>query len=128
MKYAVVKIGGSQYKVREGDEFEVDRLPQKEGELIEFPQVLLLVDDGVVKIGQPQIEKAKIQAKILAHQKGEKIRVARFRAKSRYRKVTGFRALLTRIKIEKIAIIGTQKVEAKRRTPKTSVKRSSLKK
>lgn len=110
--YAVVKIGGSQYKVKEGDEFEVLRLPQKEGEEIELPEVLLVVDDGQVKVGQPKVEGVKIKAKILSHLKGEKIRVSRFKAKSRYRKVRGFRPYLTKIKIEKI-------VTAPRKTSKT---------
>lgn len=103
MEYAVVKIGGSQYKIKEGDELEVDRLPQKEGEEIELPEVLLVVSDGEVKIGQPQVSEAIVKAKIISHFKGEKIRVSRFKAKSRYRKVKGFRASLTRIRIEKIA-------------------------
>lgn len=123
MKYAVVKIGGGQYKVQEGDEIEVDRLPQKEAEAIVFPEVLLVVDNGEVKIGQPTVEGIKIQAKVLSHFKGEKIRVARFRAKSRYRKVRGFRASLTKIKIEKIA---TQAAAPKAapKTRKTSAKKS----
>ena len=102
MEYAVVKIGGSQYKVKVGDEFEVLRLPQKEGEEIELPEVLLVVDDGQVKVGQPKVEGVKIKAKILSHFKGEKIRVSRFKAKSRYRKTKGFRPFYTRIKILKI--------------------------
>jgi len=102
MKYAVVKIGGTQYKVSEGDELEVDKLPQKEGEKVEFPDVLLIANNGEVKIGQPTVKRVVIKAKILSHLKGKKIRVARFKAKSRYRKVTGFRASLTKVKIEKI--------------------------
>ncbi|MFZ5366427.1 MAG: 50S ribosomal protein L21 [Patescibacteria group bacterium] len=109
MKYAVVKIGGSQYKVSEGDEIEVLRLPQKEGEEIEFPEVLLLVSEAGVKIGQPQVSGVTVKAKILSHFKAEKIRVARFKAKSRYRKVKGFRAALTRIRIEKIETAKAQK-------------------
>ena len=105
MEYAVVKIGGSQYKIKEGDEFEVDRLPQKEGEEIELTEVLLVVDDGEVKIGQPQVLEATVKAKIISHFKGEKIRVSRFKAKSRYRKVRGFRPYLTKIKIEKINVV-----------------------
>lgn len=103
MKYAVVKISGHQYKVAEGDEFEVDRLPDEEGKEIELPEVLLLVDDGEVKIGQPRLSEVKIGAKVLTHLRGEKIRVARFRAKSRHRRVKGFRAALTKIKINQIA-------------------------
>jgi len=105
MEYAVVKIGGSQYKIKEGDELEVDRLSQKEGEEIELPEVLLVVSDGEVKIGQPQVLEATVKAKIISHFKGEKIRVSRFKAKSRYRKVRGFRPYLTKIKIEKIDVV-----------------------
>ncbi|MDP3888861.1 MAG: 50S ribosomal protein L21 [bacterium] len=113
MKYAVVKIGGSQYKVQEGKGIIVDRLPQKEGEPFEITEVLLLVDDQV-KIGQPTLSDIQIKAKILGHEKGEKIRVAKFKAKSRYRKVTGFRASLTRVMIEQIGgKMEKEKVEKK---------------
>lgn len=102
MKYAVVKIGGSQYKVSEGEEIVVDKLQEKEKVKIEFADVLLLVDDKKVKIGDPYIKDAKLKATVLEHFKGEKIRVATYKAKSRYRKVKGFRSRLTRIKIDKI--------------------------
>ena len=102
MKYAVVKIGGSQYKIKEGEELAVNRLASKEGEELNLTEVLLLVDDGQVNIGQPVLADTPIKAKVLSHFKGEKIRVARFKAKSRYRKVRGFRPSLTKIRIEKI--------------------------
>lgn len=113
MQYAVVKIGGSQYKVEEGEEIQVSRLPLEEGKEVEFSDVLLVVDGDVVQVGQPLVEKVKIKAKVLAQEKGEKIRVARFKAKSRYRKVRGFRASLTKIKIEKIVTTKTQKTVKK---------------
>lgn len=126
MQYAVVKIGGSQYKVKEGDQITVDRLPQKEGEEIEFSNVLLVVDDGEVKIGQPTVPQTQIKAKVLSQERGEKIRVARFKAKSRYRKVKGFRASFTKIKIEKITTTEAQKVSKPRKAPKTSKARASF--
>ncbi len=104
MEYAVIKIGGSQYKVKEGEEITVEKLPYREGEEVEFPEVLLVIDNKEPKIGQPVVEGAKIRAKIVSHLKGEKIRVARFKAKARYRKVRGFRPSLTKIKILKIDI------------------------
>lgn len=117
MKYAVVKIGGSQYKIKEGDELDIDRLPQKEGETVELSEVLLVVNDGEVQIGQPLVEKVKIKAKVLSHLKGEKVRVARFRAKSRYRKVRGFRAALSKIKIEKIGALEVKEVKKEKKLP-----------
>jgi len=98
MKYAVIKINGHQYKVNEGEEIEVDRLPQKENEEVAIEETLLLVDGDKVLIGQPYLDQ-KIRAKILSHMKGKKILVSRFHAKARYRKTKGFRSLVTKIKI-----------------------------
>lgn len=109
--------------MQEGDEIEVDRLPQKEAEAIVFPEVLLVVDNGEVKIGQPTVEGTTIKAKIVSHLKGEKIRVARFKAKSRYRKVRGFRAFLTRIKIEEIGE-GVKEKTAEKKPIKTSAQKT----
>jgi len=102
MKYAVVKISGAQYLIKEGDQLVVEKLFQKEGDKIELKEILLLVDESKISIGEPLVKNAKILAKVLKQAKGEKIRVAKFKAKSRYRRVTGFRPQLTSIKIEKI--------------------------
>jgi large subunit ribosomal protein L21 len=103
MKYAVIRLAGHQYKVEEGQEMVVDKLEFEKDKEFEVPEVLLVVDEGKVEIGQPLVKKTKIKAKVLEHLKGDKIRVARFRAKSRYRKVKGFRPLLTKIKIGKFS-------------------------
>lgn len=123
VKYVVVKIGGSQYKVKEGDEIEVDRLSANDGE-IELEKVLLLIDDNQITIGQPTIEDIKIKAKILSQLKGDKIRVSRFKAKSRYRKVKGFRPSLTKIKIVGIVDAKAQKTVAK--APKAAKPRKKI--
>ena len=69
------------------------------------PEVLLFADDGKVKVGKPVLKDVKIKIKILAEmEKGEKIEVYKFKAKSRYRKHTGFRPQYTRLLIEKISI------------------------
>lgn len=109
MDYAVIKTGGKQYKVREGDILEVDKLPAKKDSEVIFDEVLLWVSDeeGLpadrqVKIGTPTLSNVKVKARVLEQIKGEKIRVAKFKAKSRYRRVMGFRSLLTRVQIEKI--------------------------
>lgn len=103
-KYAVVKIAGFQYKVSEGDELEVNKLDSEKGKNITFEEVLLMAGDGQAKIGQPLVKGAKVKAKVLEQLKGKKIRVATYKAKSRYRRVKGFRPLLTKIKIEKITV------------------------
>jgi large subunit ribosomal protein L21 len=101
-KYAVVKIAGFQYKVAEGDELEVSKLEAEKGKNIALEEVLLVAGDNQVKIGQPLVRGAQVKAKVLEQLKGEKIRVATYKAKSRQRRVRGFRPLLTKIKIEKI--------------------------
>jgi len=100
-KYAVVRIGGKQYKVEEGKEILVDKLiePKK----LE-PEVLLFVDGEKVKVGKPTLKDVKISLKVVTKlEKGEKVDVYKFKAKSRYKKHIGFRAQYTRLLIGKIS-------------------------
>lgn len=99
-KYAVVRIGGKQYKVKEGQEILVDKL----GDLKNIePEVLLVADSGKVQVGKPVLKDVKVKVKVVTElEKGEKIDVYKFKAKSRYRKHTGFRAQYTRLLVEKI--------------------------
>jgi len=101
-KYAVIKVGGSQYRVGEGDEIDVLRLPEPEKAKITFDQVLLVKDSIGVKVGRPLVDGAKVEAKIEKHFRGDKIRVATYKAKSRQRRVKGHRDELSRLKIIKI--------------------------
>lgn len=102
MKYAIIVSGGKQYKVVEGELINVDRIDLEPGKDYKFDNVLLVSTDGVATIGQPQVDGASVSGKIVEQIKGDKIRVAKFKAKARYRRVTGFRAQLTKIQIEKI--------------------------
>jgi large subunit ribosomal protein L21 len=101
MKYAVISISGKQQVVSEGEKLQVDRLEVKEGETLEIKDVLLVVD-GEPKIGTPLVEGANVKAKVVSHERGEKIRVATFKAKSRQRKVRGHRQSLTTLEIVSI--------------------------
>jgi len=108
-KFAVVKIGGHQYKVAEGEEIEVPKIEGEKGTAVNLEEVLLVVDEEKVKIGQPQVKGVKIQAEIVDQKKGEKIRVAKYKAKTGYRRVRGFRSLLTTLKIRKISSESTRR-------------------
>ena len=99
MNYAIVKIQGKQYKVKPGQKVMVDRLEVNEGDQISLDQVLLSVDGETVLVGSPYLSEVALSAKVLSQDKGEKIRVAKYRAKSRYRKVRGHRQLLTTLEI-----------------------------
>jgi large subunit ribosomal protein L21 len=101
-KYAIVRIGGKQYKAEEEKEILVDKLadPKEIG-----AEVLLFVDEENVKVGKPVLKDVKVTLKVMVElEKGEKIDVYKFKAKSRYKKHTGFRPQYTRLLVEKISI------------------------
>ena len=103
MKYAIFNINGQQYKAEEGKEIEIDLQKEKKPEeSISFEEVMLLVDDKNILVGTPNIKNAVIKAKVIENKKGKKIRVAKFKAKARYRRVNGFRPQFTKVKIESI--------------------------
>lgn len=102
MQYAVIKTAGKQYKVKVGDVLELPRLSLGDKTNIVFDEVLLLVNDGKVNIGKPNILNAKVLAKLIENKKGEKLRVIKYKAKVRYRRAVGFRPKLSVVKIEKI--------------------------
>lgn len=102
MKYAVIKTGGKQYRVSEGQVIEVERLDMEPNSSITFNDVLLVAGDTTPQIGNPFIANTKVIGKVLGEHKGDKIRVAKYKAKVRYRRVTGHRQLLTRVQIESI--------------------------
>jgi large subunit ribosomal protein L21 len=110
MKYAVFASGGKQYKVKEGDNVELEKLKAEAGGDVVFDDVLLLVSDDGVKVGQPNVAGVTIAAKVLEHTQGKKIRVAKFKAKARYRRVYGHRQEITKVQIEKIGV-ATEKKE-----------------
>lgn len=99
MEYAVIKTGGKQYKVSKDTVIDVERLAFKEGESFFLDDVLLYVVDGASKFGTPKLTGIKVKATVLAHLKGEKLRISKFKAKSKYRRVTGHRQYLTKVKI-----------------------------
>lgn len=103
--YAVIKAGGGQYKVSEGEELDLFRLEgKKEGDSVEFDEVLLIKNDKGVVVGTPFISGAKAIGKVIKLLQGEKVRVATYKAKSRHRKVIGHRDQLTRVKFDAIVV------------------------
>lgn len=101
MKYAVIALQGHQYKVSEGEEFLVDKL----GETKPEAEVLLVVNDDKVTVGKPNVKGAKVSLKIVTEEvKGEKIHIRKFKAKSRYRRKTGFRPKYTKLLVQKITL------------------------
>ncbi len=103
MKFAVLEIGGKQYKVSEGDLIKVEKIPgeHKEGDKIVFDKVLLLSDDNNTKIGTPYLT-SKATGEFIKEGRGIKIRIRQFKSKSNYLKRVGHRQPFSQIKITQI--------------------------
>lgn len=97
---AVIASGGKQYLVKKDDVLELELL--EDDKKVEF-DVLLLIDGDSVKVGQPVVDGAKVTAEVVGEVKGEKVKVLRFKAKKRVKKLTGHRQHYTQVKITKIA-------------------------
>ena len=100
--YAIVEIAGQQFKVEKDRKIFVHRLEGEEGSVVEFDKVLLIDNDGKVKVGKPTVKAAKISAKILAHQKGDKVLVFKKKRRKGYKKLNGHRQQFTQIQVENI--------------------------
>ena len=100
--YAIVEIAGQQFKVEKDQKVFVHRLEGEEGAEISFDQVLLVDNDGKVKVGAPTVKDAKVSAKILAHVRGDKVLVFKKKRRKGYQKMSGHRQDLTQIQVEEI--------------------------
>jgi large subunit ribosomal protein L21 len=112
MAYAIITLGGKQYRVREGERLLVDRLPTEEGKTF-HPQVLMLGGDGTFELAP----KVQVTARVVGSQLGEKVRIGKYRAKTGYRRHTGFRAKLSQIEIESIGGASRKAAPAKEEAP-----------
>jgi len=102
MAYAIISVGGKQYRVREGEKLVVDRLKTEEGKTLN-PSVLLFGDDKKTELSPKSVT---VTARVVGHVKGEKIRIGKYRKRTGYKRHTGFRASLTELQIEKIGARG----------------------
>ena len=99
--YAIIATGGKQYKVSEGDVIRVEKLGKEADEKVTFDQVLLVSDDDV-KVGNPTVANASVDATVVANGKAKKVIVYKYKRKTGYHKKNGHRQSFTRVKIEKI--------------------------
>lgn len=103
MKYAVIQLQGKQFRVEEGQDLTVDRMPQDESAKVVVSDVLMYVNDGKIEIGTPTLANISVKMTVTKHEKAEKIRVATYKAKSRQRKVHGHRQAETVLHIDAIS-------------------------
>ena len=101
--YAVIKTGGKQYRVEEGDVLRIEKLEIGTGEPVEFDQVLLVADGDKVTVGQPLVDGAKVTAEVVEQGRHKKIRIVKFRRRKHYRKQQGHRQWFTEVKITGIS-------------------------
>lgn len=99
--YAIIKTGGKQFKVQEGDEIFIEKLSTDVDETVEFNEVLLISNDGLT-IGNPTVAGATVTGKVDKHGKGTKITVFKYKAKKNYHRKQGHRQPFTKVTIEKI--------------------------
>ncbi len=99
---AVVKIGGKQYKVKAGDIISVEKLPLEEGAKTELSQVLMIEDNGNVKVGTPNVEGALVTASLLKQKKRDTIYIFKKSRRKNYRRKNGHRQIVSILKIENI--------------------------
>jgi large subunit ribosomal protein L21 len=101
--YAVIKTGGKQYKVQEGDTIRVEKLDGSEGDNIKFDDVLMLTDGDKVTVGTPLVEGASVSATVKAQGRGKKIKIIKFKRRKNYRKQAGHRQAYTELAITGIS-------------------------
>lgn len=101
--YAVVKTGGKQYRVSAGEKLRIEQIPAEVGQEIVLDQVLAVADGDNVRMGSPLVSGARVSAKVLAHGRGDKVRIFKLRRRKHYRKSQGHRQNYTEIQILGIA-------------------------
>ena len=102
--YAIIKTGGKQYKVAEGDVIRVELLDAEAESTVEIAEVLTVIDGETLTVGKPYVESAKVSCKVLEHGKGKKIHVLRYKPKKNIRVKKGHRQPFTKLQIEKITV------------------------
>lgn len=120
MKYAVLDIGGKQFRAEEGQTIEVDRMAADVGKSVELKDVLLIVDGTKVKVGKPNVAGAKVKVTVAEQVKAPKIIVFKFKPKQRYRRRRGHRQHMTRLSIEKITVAAPKKKATAKEKPQTT--------
>ena len=100
--YAVVSTGGKQYKVQQGETLRIEKIPGEVGSKVTLDRVLMVADGENVRVGQPVLEKAAVQASIVEQDKAKKVLVFKYKRRKRYRRKQGHRQPFTAIRIDGI--------------------------
>ena len=127
--YAVIEACGKQYKVTKGDVVFFEKLDVEEGKKVTFDKVVLLSEEGKVEVGAPYVNGIKVEGKVVAHGKGKKIIVFKYKAKKNYRRKQGHRQPYTKVEITAIKLPTAKKeAVAEEKVAETTTKKTATKK
>ena len=101
--YAVIESGGKQHRVQEGEVLRLEKLEVATGENVDFDKVLMVADNGDVKVGAPYVDGGKVSAEVVNHGRGDKVRIIKFNRRKHHRKQMGHRQWFTEVKITGIS-------------------------
>ena len=101
--YAVIETGGKQYRVAEGDKVRVEKLDAEEGTNIDIAKVLMIADDGQIRLGKPFVEGTTVTAEVTGHGRNRKVKIIKFRRRKHHMKRQGHRQWFTELKITGIS-------------------------
>ena len=125
--YAVIEACGKQYKVTKGDVVFFEKLDAEEGKKVTFDKVVLLSDEGKIEVGAPYVKGIKVEGKVVAHGKGKKIVVFKYKAKKNYRRKQGHRQPYTKVEITAIKLPTAKKEVAEEKVAETAAKATTKK-
>lgn len=100
--YAVIKNGGKQYRVKEGDLLKLEKMPVEVGSVVELDQVLMVADGDDVAVGTPMLDKALVKAEVVAQARHSKVKIIKFKRRKHHRKQMGHRQYYTQVKVTEI--------------------------
>ena len=125
--YAIIESCGKQYKVAEGDVVFFEKLDAEEGKKVTFENVVLVSDEGKVEVGAPYVKGVKVEGKVVAHGKGKKIVVFKYKPKKNYRRKQGHRQPYTKVEITaiKLPTAKEEKVAEEKPAAKTTTKKET---
>jgi len=100
--YAIIRVGGKQYRVQAGDTIRVERMPSPAGEKVRLEQVLLIGDGDATRVGLPHLEKAAVAGTVIGEGRGNKVRVFKYKKRKHYRRTRGHRQHVTAVRIDAV--------------------------
>jgi len=125
--YAVIKTGGKQYRVREGDTLRVEKLAAEAGAKVQFDQILMVGEGANVTVGTPYIGGSQVSATVISQGRGDKIKVVKFKRRKNYLRQNGHRQAFTEVEITKIGGAGKAAAKTEAKTEAESAPKSEPK-